>query len=180
MGTDIYLNWEGMTKEEKKKQYMGYSIDDGNVGYLRASIGMVKENEILRMIFPMKYWKPVVPEGLTEKEIEDFWENFKGYEFDFSKEGYYSLQEVGVIYVLSEIYDVPLPNHSEDNEATRMAKWGETLMGLFQKSGFDKVETTRKLSFRYACMWINALFSFYEMGMEKYEKGLKPKVYISW
>jgi hypothetical protein len=29
-------------------------------------------------------------------------------------------------------------------------------------------------------MWINSLFCFYELGMQKQKDGLHPKVYISY
>ncbi|MBA7692634.1 hypothetical protein ES703_101201 [subsurface metagenome] len=44
MGTDIYLDWKGKTKKDQEKQYTGWSIKAGDVGYLRASIGMTREN----------------------------------------------------------------------------------------------------------------------------------------
>ena len=61
MGTDIYLEWDGMTDEEKEAQITGFSIRAGDKGYLRASIGMVLENSILREIFPREYWESSEP-----------------------------------------------------------------------------------------------------------------------
>ena len=37
MGIDIYMNWDGMTEEDKQAQYTGYSIEHGHVGYLREA-----------------------------------------------------------------------------------------------------------------------------------------------
>ncbi len=37
MGIDVYLNWDGMTKEDKEKQFTGFSVHAGNVGYLREA-----------------------------------------------------------------------------------------------------------------------------------------------
>lgn len=37
MGIDMYLHWRGMAKEEKEAQYTGFSIDKGNLGYLREA-----------------------------------------------------------------------------------------------------------------------------------------------
>jgi hypothetical protein len=54
MGTDVYLDWKGKSKEDKEKQCTGFSIDAGEVGYLRASIGMTTENAFLRGLFPNK------------------------------------------------------------------------------------------------------------------------------
>lgn len=37
MGIDIYLQWDGMTEEDKQRQYTGMSTTSGEVGYLRES-----------------------------------------------------------------------------------------------------------------------------------------------
>lgn len=37
MGIDIYAQWKGQTKKEKDAQYTGFSIQSGNVGYLREA-----------------------------------------------------------------------------------------------------------------------------------------------
>ena len=63
MGTDIYLHWDNQNDEEKDKQITGYSIGHGYTGYLRASIGMTQENQLLRMIFPDQYWQHEIPEA---------------------------------------------------------------------------------------------------------------------
>ena len=37
MGIDIYMNWDGITDDEKKAQYTGFSTTSGDVGYLREA-----------------------------------------------------------------------------------------------------------------------------------------------
>lgn len=37
MGIDIYAEWNGQTKKEKDTQCTGFSVLDGNVGYLREA-----------------------------------------------------------------------------------------------------------------------------------------------
>ena len=37
MGIDIYLRWQGQTKEEEEAQYTGFSVQHGHVGYLREA-----------------------------------------------------------------------------------------------------------------------------------------------
>lgn len=37
MGIDIYARWKGQTDEEKKAQYVSFSIVHGHVGYLREA-----------------------------------------------------------------------------------------------------------------------------------------------
>lgn len=37
MGIDIYAKWRGQTKADQQKQYTGFSVVSGNVGYLREA-----------------------------------------------------------------------------------------------------------------------------------------------
>jgi hypothetical protein len=37
MGIDIYMRWENQSQDDKEKQYTGYSIEAGHVGYLREA-----------------------------------------------------------------------------------------------------------------------------------------------
>src|SRR5262249_3220894 len=37
MGIDIYVRWNGQTREEQEAQYTGFSVVDGHVGYLREA-----------------------------------------------------------------------------------------------------------------------------------------------
>jgi len=63
MGTDIHLYWKEQSQDEQNKQITGWDIRCGDVGYLRASIGMHQENEVLRRIFGDDVWdgKPENP-----------------------------------------------------------------------------------------------------------------------
>ena len=37
MGIDIYMRWDGMTEEDREKQYTGFDATVGEVGYLREA-----------------------------------------------------------------------------------------------------------------------------------------------
>jgi hypothetical protein len=37
MGIDIYARWKNQTPKQKKKQITGFSVEHGNVGYLREA-----------------------------------------------------------------------------------------------------------------------------------------------
>jgi len=37
MGIDIYLEWDGMTEDERKARYTGFDTTAGSVGYLREA-----------------------------------------------------------------------------------------------------------------------------------------------
>jgi hypothetical protein len=59
MGIDIYAEWDGMTRAEKKAQFTGYSIVAGNVGYLREAYhGDPYATEVL------------VPEAFEHRRVE--------------------------------------------------------------------------------------------------------------
>ena len=57
MGTDIFLRWDRMTEAERLEQLTAsreFRLDSGGIGYLRAAIGMKRENALLRALFPEK------------------------------------------------------------------------------------------------------------------------------
>ena len=144
MGTDVYLEWDGMTEEEKKAQYTGFSIDAGRVGYLRASIGMVRENQVLHELFPEEYWK-------SEKPLE----------YD------------------SVLFGIPLKEMT-DMQIKQM-QLGEIVMELFKGLGVTvKAHEEGEDAILWAVKWLNSVFDFFRLGMEKQKEGKKPKVYISW
>lgn len=39
MGIDVYMIWRGITEEEKERQFTGYGVVHGHVGYLREAYG---------------------------------------------------------------------------------------------------------------------------------------------
>ena len=156
MGTDIYLNWDGKTKEEQEAQYTGYSIDAGDKGYLRASIGMANENAVLMSVFSSEYWDSQEDDGVV---------------FDFSKEKYVKLQNLGLKYLLANVVGIEIPLKNELGE-----KVESLFKGLF---GADSVVASKSGGFPSAVMWLDSLFRFFELGMKKQEEGKNPKVYIS-
>ena len=98
MGTDIYLSWDKIKKKEKDNQCTGFSINSGDAGYLRASIGMHQENAILRKIFPIEYW-----EGEGEMR------------FVFNEKAMAKVSFYGRLYLAHAIMGVPVIKDSEFN-----------------------------------------------------------------
>lgn len=166
MGTDIYLEWKKKTQKEKDKQRTGFSINAGDVGYLRASIGMQKENAVLRLLFPEKYWL---------KHITD--------EYDF-KSHFETLSVIGFRYLVGVITGktLDIPENQKESMNTQQ-KMGD-IVSAIAKGYCDALSGSCHVSsivdFRHAVMWLNSLFDFFELGIEKQEKGLKPYPYISW
>jgi hypothetical protein len=169
MGTDIYLVWKGMTEKDKDAQITGWSINAGNVGYLRASIGMVRENTVLRILFPEKYWY-----------------SWKPLRYKFTKDKLESLDKVAREYIKAvlENRDIkfPIENVAEDakNKAVECAERGFAIVSAIAKTS-DKVRASvSALDFRRSIMWLNSLYSFFELGYQLEEAKKNPKIYISW
>lgn len=163
MGTDVYLLWDKQTRAQKKKQYTGYSINAGGVGYLRASIGMEKENAILRELFPHEVWHS---------------RQRRGEPYDF-KQCWIVLQALAKKYLASCLFGMPIAKGSTqieqeawfknvDEYLAREFKFDKTLVGSLDNS------------LPSAVMWLNSLYQFIGLGIDKQEKGLKPRVLISW
>lgn len=55
MGCDVYLSWDGITTEEKEKQYTGYDVTCGKFGYLRGAYGDHVGLKAIEMLFGTFY-----------------------------------------------------------------------------------------------------------------------------
>ena len=165
MGTDIYLEVNGKTDEEE--QGTSLNIEAGNAGYLRASIHMVAENGVLRMLFAEKYWL-----------------NRSRDEYDF-RGNYEMLKGIGLKYLASVATGKPMELPEEVNEVLRrQERSAAAILGALKQVVGDKegvnVACGSIEDFGDAVDWLNWLFKFFQLGIEKQEKGLKPFPYISW
>lgn len=59
MGVDIYMNWDGMTEQDKEKQYTGWRTTGAN-GYLRGAY-FGGYSDVLRDLFNWMDWDKVSP-----------------------------------------------------------------------------------------------------------------------
>ena len=161
MGTDIYLSWDKIKKKEKNDQCTGFSINSGNTGYLRASIGMHQENAILRKIFPIEYW-----EGEGEMRLV------------FNERAMSKVSFYGRLYLAHAIMGVPIV---KDVENTPENKMFQAIMKTIGKS-FDSFETSeiKESDIFFKTTFMKSVFDFFELGYRKEQKELNPKVYISW
>ena len=165
MGTDVYLDWDGKTSEDGKAQVTGWTIDAGDIGYLRACVSMLRENGVLRMLFPEKYW------SRSSKEEYDFKGNFE------------QLNAIGFRYLVSVVKGVPFEIGEDQQEG--MKKQQDMAVAILQsiKSMVPeggKISGGEITDFRDAVSWLESVFCFFEIGSEKQERGLKPYPYISW
>lgn len=165
MGTDVYLNWDNATEEDKKKQITGWDIGRGHVGYLRASIGMVKENQVLRAVFPEECW------------------NGNAIEYNF-KDNYERMTKIGAKYILSAlcgksiVHDTPITKGHQTQIVMAESVFG--MLEVVAKGKNGKIEVMNAEGFRYAVMWLNSLFGFFDLGYNKQKEGKNPTVEISW
>ena len=161
MGTDIYLSWDKIKKKDKEKQYTGYSINSGDAGYLRASIGMHQENAILRKIFPIEYW-----EGEGEMR------------FVFNEKAMAKVSFYGRFYLAHAIMGVPIVKDVENTPENAML---QAILKTIGKS-FDSIDTSeiKESDIFFKTTFMKSVFDFFELGYRKEQKELNPKVYISW
>lgn len=156
------MKWDGQTRAQKNKQYTGYSINAGGVGYLRASVGMETENAVLREVFPSEIWEK------AGKYIA----------YDFNQ-GFAVLQMVAKKYLVTCLFGVPFEKTSAQVKNEQWVKELESFLHV--KGKFDKVEaSTIDNELPSAVMWLNSLYQFFWLGIARQEKKLNPKVMISW
>ena len=162
MGTDIYMKWKDQSESEKKKQITGFSIECGKKGYLRASVGMYKENSVLRDIFPEEYWET---DGYTAYDFETNYpkciHTLKG-------------------YIASEILGLSVEDNRETHK--QQQEMVNQLMNAFASNGVTiKTGVSEKgIGFEGALTWANSLVGFFELGCARQKEGLKPEIFISW
>lgn len=148
MGTDVYLNYDG------KKD------DDDQIGYIRASIGMVNENFILRQIFPPECWE------LGEN-------NFK-YTHDLIPK----LMRIGEQYLDAVHNGYNLGSKGEagvdhgDNVAVLLKSIMPKSTNFQMMGGIDNLNDARQ--------WLEHVLNHIAIGIAKAQSGLNPRVYISW
>ncbi len=159
MGTDIYLTekWEQLPVREKED--LRFSIEAGQLGYLRASVGMVKENTLLRELFPRRIW-----------------ENKKGEPFDFI-ENQDNLELYARLYLMSVILNKEL-DKSLIKEQLKLAD--ATIENLKKEYPHAEMEGLEG-GLHEPLMWLNSLFYFFSEGVKlQKEKGENPSIIIDW
>ena len=165
MGTDIYLKWDNKIENESKDISTLFSINAGETGYLRASIGMIRENEFLRYVFDNKHWQG--------EELP----------FNFNKEQYDKIIKVGLSYVISTTANTDFT--LSESTQQQVEHGNETLkhLGINKlklTTGTDDLTTLGTDNFRNSITWLNSLLNFYELGMSLQNDNKNPRIYISW
>lgn len=170
MGTDVYLEWNEKTNADEQKQVTGWGIGSGYVGYLRASIHMVQENALLRMLFPEKYWSK------RSKEEYDFKANLRLL-VDLGNK-YLQSVENGTEMEMPEQVKHAVTEYKARNDAIVKAVQEaaiKTAPGAEVKLAVGELEGMAD-----AIKWLKSVVGFFKLGIQKQEQGLKPYPYISW
>ena len=163
MGTDIFLKWDRMSQDERVAQTSAsrsFMMDAGKYGYLRAAIGMKRENALLRSIFPADYWY-----NKTGNAIR----------FDF-RAGLPVLDSAAKIYIRS-VEEGTVPGFKDYALVAMMDRVSNERAA---KAGFQKVSATEDLGFGEAKLWLQELAEFFQLGTKKQDAGLNPGIYIGW
>ena len=163
MGTDIYIQWKGKTEEDTEKQFVGFSINAGSKGYLRASIHMQRENAFFRMLF----------------NVDQYWDRHDTAAYDF-KSNYETLNKLGFRYLASVYMGYDFETTETEHLEKQMNQKNKIMNALKKISSPENIITKSIDDFRFAVMWLESLFQFFELGIELQEKGLEPYPYISW
>lgn len=80
MGIDIYLKWDGMTEEEKKAQYSGFSTTAGKTGYLREAYhgGPYATKMLVREAFEAESCEAEIPAAVMRERLTHVTEPARG------------------------------------------------------------------------------------------------------
>jgi len=163
MGTDIFLSWDGITDLEKAVQTAAareFALNAGHTGYLRAAIGMKRENALLRSIFPARFWYDTSGRAMP---------------YDF-KTGLLALNRLAKVYIRSIETDTE-PNLEGYALVTAMDKITKELLA---KRGYREVASTNDLTLDEAMDWLKELAEFFGLGAQKQLEGKNPRIFISW
>lgn len=182
MGSDVYLKWKGMNKKNSKDQITGWSIEAGNKGYLRASIGMHNENALMRNLFGNKIWEPEKKDLVTAYYDKKYKCNEEYVPFDFKKH-YQEAVAYSVEYILAVANGVDIMHQ----DAKGQREMGTTIVKMLTGAGFtqDQIRTggihgPDSNEIGWAITWANSLLDFMRMGVALQEEGKNPGIYISW
>lgn len=153
-GSDVYLEWSGKTEEDEQKQITGYDITAGKKGYLRASIGMIEENKLLRLLFPDKYW-----------------ENNSKDPFEFIGNTSMALMAVKA-YLEGKPLDV-------QDRCDAQQKAGQ-IISLLLDNDYKWITPPGAMTKNERAVYAKSVLEFWKMGLKLQADGKKPYPEISW
>jgi hypothetical protein len=97
--------------------------------------------------------------------------------YDF-KQGIIVLTVVAKKYLSSCLFGIPI---EVGNGQKKQIEMMNSVTALLTHKKFDAVEVSAlDDELPWAVAWLNSVFQFFRLGLEKQKEGLNPKVYISW
>jgi hypothetical protein len=164
MGTDIILDWSGKSESEKAAQLECQNSSRlfvGEIGYIRAAIGMKRENGFLGFVFPDEYW---------------FNKSGKPMPYDFGRM-LPKMKEASEIYVKS----AQEGSEPEFGEPYRRAVALDIATAILMKrKGYEPIHSTTDMKGEDVLEWLKSVWRFFELGLQKQNQGKNPSVFISW
>lgn len=150
MGIDIYMYWDGMTKEEKEAQYTGWSVTKGHVGYLReayhgapyATMYLLKEC-FLEPNKNLDNWKEIIKPAIPVKHE------------------YYDIKEICD-------YHYPDPNIL----INRLPKTIELCIERSKNIYLEDIDYNHEVCKTFS--------DFVELYVKKFNEGLNPRIHASF
>ena len=125
------------------------------IAHITANIAAIKRNSFLRLLFPAKYWDSDVP-----------------LRFRFRREFLKELEILSSMFLKSIKENTPF-EHQGAKEAYLFANhMTEILLGLSLPPEREDYDFYKR--------WIEQIFDFFRKGIELEERGMEPKIEISY
>ena len=70
--------------------------------------------------------------------------------------------------------EIEHPDHTKIHEVEK------SLMKMLKGAGFENVRGNEPADLSGGVMWLNSVYQFFYLGLEKQREGLNPRIYISW
>ena len=125
------------------------------ISHITANIAAVKRNSFLRLLFPARYWDSDVP-----------------LRFQFKREFLAELEKLSSVFLRSVKENTPF-EHKNAKEPYLFANNAiEILLGLSLPPEREDYDFCKR--------WIKHIFDFFKKGIELEERGMEPKIEITY
>lgn len=155
MGTEVFLSWKSMPKEQFRLQL---ETCEGRHGYLSAGVLDRVGNHLLEMVFPEPFFS-----GKYRRK-------------KFNAEELVQIKAIKPVYLEAVTSGKGLIKEG----CSRTSRWAGAVESLLAKGGFHKGLMNGAEALENAKDLFQQLIDFYNLGLEKENAGLEPKVCISW
>ena len=179
--SDKYINSKARKAQRRVSYY--YNKIYSNSSYIRASIGMILENEVLRMIFPNEFWNPEDDKPL----VYNFIQNRKALNYILKKyllavaTGKASIGEVPEEVKAGAVFGMMFAKEFGGSKGPGQVDVGQP------DQNHSKIKVVMTLSppqneegLKSAKWWANGVRKFFRNGLKLQNEGQNPTVAIGW